>query len=208
MKHSHILGGGMAAISLLLAACSTTPDPISEAEAAPMARSQTEDPSATGYALQQRYQTDAERQAIARLAEERLIYFEFDQSTPKANGEALLAQHAQYLVAHPDVRVRLEGHADERGSREYNMALGERRALNIRRALQLRGVSPTQLDLVSYGEEQPVVASSDSEESHAENRRVELRYLSGEVAAASGQQTASSASASRRSASTATASGL
>ena len=81
--------------------------------------------------------------------------------------------HAKDLKAN-GARVVLEGHADERGTREYNMALGERRAKAVQRYLVLQGVSPAQLEVVSYGEERPVATGSD-EQSWAQNRRVELR---------------------------------
>ena len=83
--------------------------------------------------------------------------------------------HAQYLSDYPDIKVRLEGHADERGSREYNIALGERRAESVRRLLLLQGVGANQVSMISYGEELPAALAHD-EESWALNRRVELVY--------------------------------
>jgi peptidoglycan-associated lipoprotein len=85
----------------------------------------------------------------------------------------VVAAHAAYLVRYPTARVRLEGHTDERGSREYNIGLGERRAQAVRRALMLQGVADAQITTVSYGEERPAVEGSD-EAAHAQNRRVEL----------------------------------
>jgi peptidoglycan-associated lipoprotein len=79
------------------------------------------------------------------------------------------------LSAKPDLSVRLEGHADERGSREYNIGLGERRAQAVRQVLMLQGVPATQITTVSYGEERPAVAGS-SEEAWERNRRVEIVY--------------------------------
>ena len=101
------------------------------------------------------------------------FYFEYDSSDLKPEAMRALDVHARDLQAN-GARVVLEGHADERGTREYNMALGERRAKAVQRYLVLQGVSPAQLELVSYGEERPVVMGS-SEESWAQNRRVELR---------------------------------
>lgn len=101
------------------------------------------------------------------------FYFEFDSAELKPEAMRALDAHAKVLKA-TGVRVVLEGHADERGTREYNMALGERRAASVQRYLTLQGVSPAQLELVSYGEERPVALGSD-EESWALNRRVELR---------------------------------
>ena len=101
------------------------------------------------------------------------FYFEYDSSDLKPEAMRALDVHAKDLKAN-GARVVLEGHTDERGTREYNMALGERRANAVQRYLVLQGVSPAQLELVSYGEERPVATGHD-EQSWAQNRRVELR---------------------------------
>lgn len=108
----------------------------------------------------------------------RLIYFDYDQSDVKAEYRALVEAHARYLAGKPNLRARLEGHADERGSREYNLALGERRARAVQRMMTIVGASSGQLNLFSYGEEKPVRAGHD-EASWRENRRVEIVYLGG-----------------------------
>ena len=105
-----------------------------------------------------------------------VIYFEFDSAVLGDEAMRLVEDHATYLRANSDVRVRLGGHTDERGTREYNIALGERRAESVRRALLLRGVSRAQLRVVSYGEEQPVAFGS-GETAWSQNRRVEFNYL-------------------------------
>ena len=105
----------------------------------------------------------------------RVIYFDYDSSNIREDFQETVAAHAAYLTANPTTSVTLEGHADERGSREYNLALGERRALAVRRQLVLLGASAGQIRTVSYGEERPVVDGHD-EESYALNRRVELVY--------------------------------
>jgi peptidoglycan-associated lipoprotein len=87
----------------------------------------------------------------------------------------IVAAHAKFLNGNASRKVRLEGHSDERGSREYNIGLGERRAQAVRRALMLQGVTDTQITTVSYGEERPAVAGGD-DTSYARNRRVELTY--------------------------------
>ncbi len=110
------------------------------------------------------------------LLAERVIYFDLDSTEIKEEYRPLLAALADYLSAHPEVKVRLEGHADERGSREYNLALGERRAMAVRDFLVLLGVSPDQIQVVSYGEERPAVPGHD-EEAWSKNRRVEIKYL-------------------------------
>lgn len=105
----------------------------------------------------------------------RTVYFDYDRDEVKAEFQQIVADHGRYLAANPDARVRLEGHADERGSREYNIGLGERRAQSVKQVLLLQGAGAAQLTTVSYGEERPAVTSSD-EESWALNRRVELVY--------------------------------
>jgi peptidoglycan-associated lipoprotein len=117
-----------------------------------------------------------EQRAMAEL--ERLgmtIYFDFDRAEIKPEFVSVIAAHARHLNAHTDVRVRLEGHTDERGSREYNIGLGERRAQAVRRALLLQGVREDQIVTVSYGEERPAAMGSD-EAAYAKNRRVEISY--------------------------------
>ena len=106
----------------------------------------------------------------------RVVYFEFDSSEIRGTGVEVVAAHARYLAANPATRVRLEGHTDERGSREYNIGLGERRAQAVRRALMLQGAIDGQLATVSYGEERPAAPGHD-EEAWAKNRRVEIVYL-------------------------------
>ena len=101
------------------------------------------------------------------------FYFEYDSSELKPEAMRALDVHAKDLKSAGN-RVVLEGHTDERGTREYNMALGEHRAASVQRYLVLQGVSPAQLELVSYGEEKPAAMGS-SEEAMAQNRRVELR---------------------------------
>jgi peptidoglycan-associated lipoprotein len=106
----------------------------------------------------------------------RTIYFDFDSSEIRGEGTDIVAAHAKYLAANGAMKVRLEGHTDERGSREYNIGLGERRAQAVRRALLLQGASEGQLSTVSYGEERPAAAGSD-EAAWTKNRRVEIVYL-------------------------------
>lgn len=112
----------------------------------------------------------------AGMLAKRTIYFDFDNSEIKGEGTDIVAAHAKYLAANPTARVRLEGNTDERGSREYNIGLGERRAQAVRRALLLQGASDAQLSTVSYGEERPASAGHD-EAAWAKNRRVEIVYL-------------------------------
>lgn len=105
-----------------------------------------------------------------------VIYFDYDKADIKQEYISVIAANAKFLNASANRKIRLEGHTDERGSREYNIGLGERRAQQVRRALMLQGVTETQIMTVSYGEERPAAAGSD-EEAYAKNRRVELGYV-------------------------------
>jgi peptidoglycan-associated lipoprotein len=114
--------------------------------------------------------------ANAANAMNRTIYFDFDSSDIRPEFTSVLAEQAKALTRNASVRVRLEGNTDERGSPEYNVGLGERRAQAVRRALLLQGVAEAQLTTVSYGEERPAVGGS-TEASWAKNRRVEIVHL-------------------------------
>jgi peptidoglycan-associated lipoprotein len=104
-----------------------------------------------------------------------VVYFDYDRAEIKPEFVAVVAAHAKFLNGNANRKVRLEGHSDERGSREYNIGLGERRAQTVRRALMLQGVTEAQITTVSYGEERPAVQGSD-EAAYAKNRRVEMSY--------------------------------
>ena len=105
----------------------------------------------------------------------RVIYFDYDSSEVAAADRETLANHARYLAAHAELTATLEGHGDERGSREYNIGLGERRANAVRDLMIVQGVADTQLKTVSYGEEKPAVEGGD-EAAWSKNRRVEIVY--------------------------------
>ena len=106
----------------------------------------------------------------------RVIYFDFDSAEIRPEFIDVVAGHARALAANASIKIRLEGNTDERGSREYNIGLGERRAQSVRRALLLQGVTEAQVSTVSYGEERPAV-TGHTEEAWAKNRRVEFVYL-------------------------------
>jgi peptidoglycan-associated lipoprotein len=104
------------------------------------------------------------------------IYFMYDSSQVQQDFIPVIAAHANYLVGHPGQRMILEGHADERGSREYNVALGEQRAKSVARMMKVQGVADNQVEIVSYGEEKPSAIGHD-EATWQLNRRVELVYM-------------------------------
>ncbi|MGY6519775.1 MAG: peptidoglycan-associated lipoprotein Pal [Lysobacteraceae bacterium] len=106
---------------------------------------------------------------------QRVVYFDFDRDNVRSEFQQIMNCHAKYLRDRPSARITLEGHADERGSREYNLGLGERRGNNVRNALQAAGGSAGQLTVVSYGEERPTCTVS-AESCWSQNRRVEIIY--------------------------------
>ena len=104
-----------------------------------------------------------------------VVYFDYDSFTLKPEARAVLERNAAHLQANKKFKVQLEGHTDERGGREYNLALGQKRAETVRRALTLLGVSDAQVEAVSFGKEKPAAAGAD-EAAYAKNRRVEIKY--------------------------------
>lgn len=112
---------------------------------------------------------------ISSQLSKRTIYFEYDNSQILNKFVVLIEAHAQYLINHPNQKITLEGHADERGTREYNIALAEQRAKSVSSRMQLMGVMRHQLEIVSYGEEKPAVLEHNRA-AYALNRRVEIIY--------------------------------
>jgi peptidoglycan-associated lipoprotein len=105
----------------------------------------------------------------------RSVYFDFDSYAVKDDYQSLLQAHAQYLKTHPERHVLIQGNTDERGTSEYNLALGQKRAEAVRKALSLMGVPDSQMEAVSLGKEKPVALGHD-EASWAQNRRADLVY--------------------------------
>jgi peptidoglycan-associated lipoprotein len=160
--------------AVAMSACKTTepePEPVVEPEPAPVVEEAT-----TAAAADPRDYTDARNfDNSESLLSKRVIYFDFDKSEVKAEYRAIVAAHASYVSSNRSARVTLEGHADERGTREYNLGLGERRGNAISGLLSAAGAMGSQLDTVSYGEERPVCRVSD-EDCWWQNRRVEIVY--------------------------------
>lgn len=162
------------AMSAVLAGCPKKPQTLPDAGATPT------DPSAstgtTSGSDVSGSDLSAEQRQIEQLKQTGMIvYFDYDRAEIKSEYVPVVAAHAKFLNGSASRKVRLEGHSDERGSREYNIGLGERRAQAVRRALMLQGVTEAQITTVSYGEERPAVAGGD-DTSYARNRRVELVY--------------------------------
>ncbi|HFC92950.1 MAG TPA: peptidoglycan-associated lipoprotein Pal [Leucothrix mucor] len=120
--------------------------------------------------------TPADIKKSGSILAQRIIYFDYDQSTILEKYKPILAAHAELLANYPEMRIRLEGHADERGSREYNVALSERRAETIRQYLSFKNVGSEQMETVAFGEEKPLVPSHDNT-AWSKNRRVEINYV-------------------------------
>lgn len=105
----------------------------------------------------------------------RMIYFDYDSYTVRSDFQSLIDGHARFLKANPQRRVSIEGHTDDRGGREYNLALGQKRSEAVRRALTLLGVNDSQIEAVSFGKEKPAVQGS-GESAWAQNRFAEITY--------------------------------
>ena len=106
-----------------------------------------------------------------------VVYFDYDQVNINPEGILVLGRHAQFLVENPTWRVRIEGHADDRGSDGYNLALGERRADAVRQMLLGQGIGDSRIDVISFGEDRPAVDGS-SQDARAQNRRAVIIHLS------------------------------
>ncbi len=189
----------LAAMMALLAGCSTTPSDVKPTATAPTptavdtgkARADADAAKAQAAAqaaaieaarlAEQKRLDEANRRALeaARLAAatppaQRVVYFDFDKFAIKDEFKGLVDTFAKYLVAAPAKRSVVEGHADERGGREYNLALGQKRAEAVLKSLTLLGASEKQLEAVSFGEERPAAAGHD-EAAWSKNRRAELK---------------------------------
>lgn len=163
-------------LCLLLVACGSTPVPDPEPVADDTLGSANRDGTSSGrdsnrFGRGEEFGDDLDEAGQLGM----IIYFDFDQSELRAEYGDLLARHAARLANSSRTKVRLEGHADERGSREYNIGLGERRAQAVRRMLLIQGATAEQIATVSFGEERPAAMGSD-EESYGLNRRVEIKY--------------------------------
>ncbi len=171
MRHLPVAGKAITVLfaAAILAACSGSSKKDEEAAAAAAAEAarQAEAQAAAAAQAEQKARYDA---AVAAGS---IFYFDFDSYTLKPEAVAALDAHIAYLASN-DQTVRLEGHTDERGTREYNMALGERRANAVRDYMVVNGIASYRIETVSYGEERPVAYGS-GEANWSENRRVELK---------------------------------
>jgi peptidoglycan-associated lipoprotein len=109
------------------------------------------------------------------ILSKRSVYFDFDSNAVKDEYRGLIQAHARYMVDHRDAHARIEGNCDERGSREYNLALGQRRAEAVKKIMTVLGAGDSRIETISYGEEKPVAMGHD-EEAWAKNRRADVKY--------------------------------
>lgn len=178
MQLNKILKGLLIAVPVMtLAACSSSSD-IDENAANQSNQATVEQTTDTVEVATMTPEQQAEeqlRQKYEALRQEQVIYFDFDKATVESKYADLLRAHAEFLVKNPSVKVLIEGHADERGTPEYNIALGEHRGQAVEKYLQSLGVSASQMSVVSYGEEKPMVKTR-TEAAFAKNRRAVLVY--------------------------------
>ena len=161
-------------VLLVLSGCETTGEAVEEQPPAEQAQPAEATPAAAPETTAQPMEEKKDPLEEGLLAT-RVVYFEFDSSAIADSYMPLLKAHGEYLSANGGTSITVEGHADERGTREYNIALGERRADAVRRVLLANGASPNQIKVVSYGEERPAVLGHD-ESAWSKNRRAELMY--------------------------------
>jgi peptidoglycan-associated lipoprotein len=165
-------------ISLMLAACSSTPVEPAKAPAttaAPTSGATAPALAAQSGAAPSKMVVAAHLDPASALSKERSIYFELDEFVVKQEYAPVIERHGKYLVSHPAVTIKIEGHGDERGSAEYNLALGQKRAQAVLGALKIYGVKDSQVEAISWGEERPKATSQD-EAAWAQNRRADVVY--------------------------------
>ena len=175
-QSNNFLKVGFMVISLFaVAACSSTSEPEEDSMGDETASSSSNDSTpATTTAVSTSGQLTQDEIAAQTALRQTVFYFDFDIAEFKAEDRDTLTYHARDLAANPGKRIRLEGHADERGTREYNLALGERRANGILNYLIVNGASRSQIEVVSYGEERPD-QNGQTERAYSRNRRVEIQ---------------------------------
>jgi peptidoglycan-associated lipoprotein len=165
------------ASGLLLAGCASTPleeAPVSSATSpAPAAATAAPAPAATTVAPVTASTAAPDLNGPQETG--RIVYFEYDSAAIRPEFRGILDAHARFLKTHKDRKVTVAGHTDERGGREYNVALGQQRAEAVQRALQLLGAAPSQVETISFGEEKPMAEAHD-EGAWSRNRRAELAY--------------------------------
>jgi peptidoglycan-associated lipoprotein len=176
MQLNKVLKGLLIALPVLaVTACSSSNDAANASGSTETNQTQVVDNNTAVSPIDANGQLTEQELKEQALRETQTIYFAFDNATIAGDYEEMLAAHAAYLSKNPALEVTIEGHADERGTPEYNIALGERRANAVAKYLQALGVQADQISIVSYGEEKPLLLGQ-SEDVYAKNRRAVLVY--------------------------------
>lgn len=174
----------VAALGSALVGCSSTPEvednyqyepqkqEVGQASQAPATLTMNEEASDLNTAQAKSEMTNAELKAMLNG---KVVYFDYDRSDIRSEFYQIIKLNAKYLNNNPNAQVTVAGHCDERGSREYNLALGERRALSVKNALVVEGVNPSRINVVSFGEDMPAM-EGHSESAWSKNRRAEFNY--------------------------------
>jgi peptidoglycan-associated lipoprotein len=188
------VAAALPAIFFVVAGCHHTQPvvasaPVTQSSATPTGPSAEEPARPDDSAEKARLAREAEARAVAaaRAALLQKVYFDFDVSAIRADQQPIVEAKVPVLDANSDLRIRIAGNADERGSAEYNIALGMRRAATVKRFLHDRGVDTSRIDLISYGEERPVCTGHD-EDCWRQNRRDDFEIISGDVRTAPSPQ--------------------
>lgn len=167
------------AAAVLVAGCSSGVDldnvPVEDKSGTPLSSQGSQSGNAGQSGVQGVDLSQSAADKAGPVGVSRVVYFDFDSYVIKPEFQAVIEAHARFIKASPARRAVIEGHTDERGGREYNLALGQRRAEAVRRALGLLGVSDNQIEAVSFGKEKPAMQGF-SEEAYAKNRRAEISY--------------------------------
>ncbi|MBS3798702.1 MULTISPECIES: peptidoglycan-associated lipoprotein Pal [unclassified Pseudoalteromonas] len=177
MQLNKLLKSLLVAVPVMtLAACSSSSN-LDEGQANETNQVETQTTDTVEVETVERVETAEEklRKKYEELRQQQIIHFDFDRATIQSKYAELLQAHAQFLIENPSVKVLIEGHADERGTPEYNIALGESRGQSVEKYLLSLGVNANQMSVVSYGEEKPMIKARN-EEAFAQNRRAVLVY--------------------------------
>ena len=169
-------------LAALLVACSSKPlkdTPVAVEDKSPETSQSTEAPTA-GDSSATAGMSDSDMSVNPltdpnNILSKRSVYFDYDSDEVKSEFRPLVEAHAKYLLAHPEAKVTLQGNTDERGAREYNLSLGQRRSVSVKQVMNLLGVQDRQIETVSYGEEKAGASCSD-ESCWKEDRRVDIVY--------------------------------
>jgi peptidoglycan-associated lipoprotein len=174
----------LVAMAALLGACSSTPVAPPAPLVNPSATASSRSPAGVASGAQPTPMASSTVATVtlpayldpkSEISTGRSVFFDFDQALVKAEFAGLIERHGKYLIANPKLAIKIEGNTDERGSAEYNLALGQKRAAAVSKALKIYGVQDSQMEAISWGEEKPRAQGHDDAQ-WAQNRRADLQY--------------------------------